>query len=321
MSYSQKSHVAIAFQNSYGTANVASLHHIQVIEENVGLDIPPLVDMSNKGIFDEGDGYQGPKGVSGDMTINAKSIPLGVLLRGAMGAASVTATSSSFAHSFKPRTTDFDDLSAEDPLTYFKYTDDGGSAQLFYDLNIGTLELGATNGEFVTAKATFIGGSFSQNADIAASYNTGKRFTWDNSSVQLNGSAAANFRQLTITLDNALEAMHTLSNSKFPSRVKRTGERTIEVAGTVIFDDQTEYQHFIDSDEIPLVVSFAGPVDVGSGGPDEIVIDMPALRLSEFKPPIGGPGKIEVSFTGNAKYLSTSATAIEITLTNTVATY
>ena len=321
MSYGQKSHVAIAFQSSYGTANTSSLYHMQRLEESVGLNIPPLIDQSNKGVFDEGDGYAGAKTVDGDLIINAKSIPLGVLLRGIMGAASVSANSSLFDHVFEPRTSDFDDFSAGDPLTYFKYMDDGGSAMLFYDLNINVLELGVTNGEFLTAKASFVGGNFSQNADIAASYPTGKRFTWDISSIQVGGAANADLRALTITITENIEAMHTINGSAFPSRVKRVGERTIEVGGTLIFDDQTEYQNFVSQAEQSMIASFAGPVNVGSGGPDEIVIDMPALRYTEFKPVAGGPGKIEVEFTGSAKYLSTSATAIQITLTNTQAVY
>ena len=146
MSYGQKSHVALAFQNSWDTSNVASLYHMQHIEESVGLDIPPLIDESARGVFDEGDGYEGAKMVSGDLTINAKAIPLGVLLRAIFGAASVTTVDSVYLHSFKPRTTDFDILSAGDPMTYFKFMDDGGSASLFYNLNANVLELGVANG-------------------------------------------------------------------------------------------------------------------------------------------------------------------------------
>jgi hypothetical protein len=224
-------------------------------------------------------------------------------------------------NSFYRCTNDFDEFSAGDPLTYFKYMDDGGSASLFYNFNLSVLEFGANNGEFLTARASFAGGAFSQNADIAASFPTGKRFTWDVSSLELGGAAVNAFRALTITIDEALEPMHTLNGSAWPSRCKRTGNRTIEVGGTVIFDDQVEYQKFIAQSEQSFLASFAGPVDVGSGGPDLITFDMPALRYTEFKPVAGAPGKIEVAFTGFAKYHTGSATAIEITLTNTQTAY
>ena len=320
MSYGQKSHVAISFQNSYGTANTTSLHHMQHLDESVGLNIPPLIDESARGVFDEGDGYAGPHTVDGDLTINAKAQPLGVLLRGLLGAATTTAVTLT-AHLFKPRTSDFDKFSAGDPLTYFKYLDDGGSATLFYNLNLSALEFGANNGEFLTAKASFVGGTLSQNVDIAASFPTGKRFTWDASSLQLGGAAVATFRQLTIKIDESLEAMHTLSNSLYPSRVKRTANRVIEVGGTVIFDDQVEYQKFIAQTEQSFKVAFAGKTNVGSGGVEKIVFDIPLLRYTEFKPVAGAAGKLEVGFTGMAKYSTTSATSIAITLTNTRTAY
>ena len=321
MSYGQKSHVAISFQSSYGTSNVTSLYHLQHLEESVGLNIPPLIDESARGVFDEGDGYSGPHTVDGDLSINAKAIPVGVLLKGLMGPATTSAVTSLTAHLFKPRTSDFDTLSAGNPITYLKHMNDTGSATLFYNLNIGAIEFGCANGEFVTAKASFVGGTLSQNVDIAASFPTGKRFTWDASSLQLNGSAVNNFRALTITINENLEAMHTLNNTKYPSRVKRTGNRSIEVGGTVIFDDQTEYQKFISQSEQSFKVSFAGPVNVGSGGTDKIEFDIPLLRYTEFKPTAAGAGKTEVSFTASAKYSTTSATSIAITLTNTQTVY
>ena len=108
--------------------------------------------------------------------------------------------------------------------------------------------------------------------------------------------------------------MHTLNGSKFPSRVKRTGARTVEIAGTIIFDDQVEYQKFIAQTEEALVISFA----VTS---DQLVITAPAFRYSDFKPVAAGAGKTEVGFTGSAKYHANSATAIQFDLGNLQAVY
>jgi len=323
MSYGQKTHVALSFQNSWDTANVSSLYHIQHIEESVGLNIPPLKDGSARGVFDEGDSYQGPRTVDGDFIINAKSIPLGVLCRGYFGAATVTQENSAsvFNHVFKSAQADFDEFSAHDPMSYFKYMDDGGSASLFYNLNIGAMEFGAENGEFLTAKASFVGGKFSQNADIAASYPTGKRFTWDVSSLQINGVTNGNLKALSIVSDDSLEPMHTINNSPYPSHVLRSAERVIEVSGTIIFKNQTEWQKFIAGTEQPFKASFGGVTAISSGYIDEIILEMPALRYSEFKPVGAGPGKTEVGFTAEAKYHTGSATALQVTLTNTQAVY
>lgn len=318
MSYGQKSHVAIAFQEAWGSSNVTSLYHMQHLDENVGLEIPDLVDESARGVFDEGDSYAGPKVVNGDLTINVKSIPLGVLFRGIFGAATVVQAESAdvFTHTFKPRTADFGDESAGDPLTYFKFLDDGGSASLFYNLNINGLELGVSNGEFLTAKASFVGGSFEQNADIAAAFPSGKRLTWDAASLQLGGAAVGTIKALTVKVDESLAAMHTLDGSKYPSRVKRTGARTIEVAGTILFDNQTEWQKFLAQTEEPMIATFVGPNEISSGYNDVLEITLPLLRHMDFKPVAPGIGQLEVGFTSKAKYSTTSATAMQIALTN-----
>lgn len=321
MSYGQKSHVAICFQNSWDTVNVSSLHHIQHLEESVGLNIPPLIDESASQRFDEGDSYAGARTVDGTLNTNVKPIPLGVFLKGLMGDPTTVTSDALFTHTFKPRTSDFDKFSAGNPLTYLKHLDDAGSATLFYNLNISQLELGCANGEFLTANATFVGGTFQQIADVAAAFPAGKRLAWDSSSLQVNDAANPDFRDLTITINEQLEAMHTLNASPYPSRVKRTARRTIEVAGTYIFDNQTEYQKFIDQSEQPLIVHFESSTQVQSGYNEACTIIIPALRYKELKPTAPGTGKIEVGFTADAKYSTTSATAIHIEVRNTISGY
>ena len=321
MSYGQKSHVAIAFQEAWGTSNVTSLYHMQHLDENVGLEIPDLVDESARGVFDEGDSYAGAKVVNGDLTINVKSIPLGVLFRGIFGAATVVQSDTIYTHTFKPRTSDFNAVSAGDPITYFKYLDDSGSASLFYNLNINAIELGVSNGEFLTAKASFVGGSFEQNADIAAAFPSGKRLTWDAASLQLGGSAVGTIKALTVKVDESLAAMHTLDGSKYPSRVKRTGARTIEVAGTILFDDQTEWQKFLAQTEEPMIATFVGPTEIASGFNDVLELTLPLVRHMDFKPVAPGIGQLEVGFTSKAKYSVTSATAMQFALTNLQVVY
>lgn len=321
MSYGSKSHVAICFQNSWDTVNTSSLHHLQHLEESIGLNIPPLIDESARGVFDEGDGYGGARTVDGDLSINAKSIPLGVFLKAMFGDPTTVTSNTMYTHTFKPRTADFDRYSAGNPITLLKHLDDAGSAHLFYNLNATTLELGCTNGEFMTARCSFVGGSFQQIADIAASYPTGKRFTWDSSSLQIAGAGNADFRNLTITVNENIEAMHTINGTAYPSRCKRTAQRTVEVSGTYVFDNQVEYQKFLDQSEQELVVSFDGPTEIASGYTDQIVVTLPALRYTELKPVAGNTGKIEVSVTGSGKYLTTSATAMQIDLRNLQAGY
>jgi len=327
MSYGQKSVVGIVFQDSYGyhvdparAGDVGSIHFIPFLSENIKLTIPPMYSENIRGIYDEGDTYEGPRTVEGSIETEAQPIAVGAMLKSVLNLASSTLTDSVYLHVYKPRTADFDEFSCSDPVTAYVYLDTG-SAMMYPDLNGSALELSIANGEFYKVKVDYTGGNFIQNAAQAASFPVGKRWTWDQSSVSLGGAGVAEISALTITLDESLEAQHTLNNSKYPSRIKRTGFRSISVDGTIKFDNQTEYQQFISQSERAMVITLTGNSDIASGYQDTIKIDLPAMRYEDYSPEASGPGLIEASFTGRAKYLTTSATAMQITLTNTVATY
>lgn len=320
--YGQKAAIALCFQDSYGSSNVDSLHFIPYLNESVGLDKPPLISENMRGIFDEGDDYEGPVMVTGDLVAEAQPIALGAMLAAVLGKPSTVSSDAMFTHTFKPRTSDFDIKCPNNPLTYYKYLNDGGSASLFQDLNGTTLELGIAAGEFLKTTVGFVGGENSpQIAAVAASYETAKRWTWNVTSVSLGGAAKPELMDLTIKVDEQLEAQHTLAGQLYPSRIKRTGMRVVEVAGTLKFDNQDEYQEFLSQSERALIVTLTGPTELETGFYETLTIKTPLLRWRENKPVVGGPGPIEVSLTGAGKYSVTSATALEITLINTIAGY
>jgi len=320
MAYGQNSNIALGFQNSFGTSLTNSLYFIPHLSDGVGLDIPPLVDESMRGINDEGDTYEGPKSVGGDIESRAQAIPFGVLCKAMMGDPVTVNSGGIYTHTFKPVTTDFDIKSANVPVTYYQYLDTG-SAQLHYDLVATTFEIGIAQGELLRAKVGFVGGKFMQRAPLSPVYPTGKRFAWNVTSLSVGGAAKSEQMDLTITLDDSIEAMHTLSGSKFPDRVKRSGFRTVTVAGTLKFDNQDEYQQFISQSERELVVNFEGVTEIQSGYNEAIRITVPNMRYSDLKPVAGGVGLIEVSFTAMGKYNTSSGTSLEVTVVNTQAAY
>lgn len=320
MSYGNDARIGLSFQNSYGTLNTSSIHWLEPVGESVDLKKAQLVRKGLRGILDEGASQEGLNVVDGDVTIEAKAIPLGVLLSAALGLTTVTSTGV-YTHTFKPRTADWDGLSAERPFTYHKFMGDTGSAYLFSDLNGGNLELSIANGELLTAKLGMVGGTFSQVAALSATYPTGDALDWSISSASIGGSARDNIRNVTVTLNNALEAKHTLKTSKYPSRVKRTNPRTINVSGTVIFDNQTDAQNFISQAEQRFFLHLKSATQIQSGYYESLTIDVPSMRFTEFPQAIGGPGEIEVGFSAVGKYNTGSATALAITLVNSKAGY
>lgn len=318
--YGQKANVAISFQNSFGTPLTNSQYFIPRVSGGLALDIPDLVSENQRGVFDEGDSYEGPRSVSGDLETEAMPIPLGVLLKCVMGEPTTVQSTGIYAHTFKPRLSDWDETAANIPVTYEQDLDTG-SAQQFFDLNGNTLELGISAGELLKAKVGFVGGNFQQNAAAAATYPTGKRWTWDATSVSIGGSAQPQLMDMTISLDESLEAQHVLNNSKYPGRIKHTGNRSITIGGTMKFDNQNEYQEYLSQSERELVINFQGVTEIQSGYYDLVEIKVPLMRHTDFKPMASGPGPIEVGFSSKGKYSTSSATALQITLTNTQAAY
>lgn len=321
MAYGQASNIGIIFQNSYGVVgDVSSIHFIPHLSSNLALDIPPMYSENMRGLFDEGDSYEGKRTVSGDIQCEAQPIALGAMLKSILNLDSSVNSGAIYTHNFKPRVSDHSEPSANNPVTVYSYLDTG-SAMLYSDLNGTTLELGVANGELLKAKVSYIGGTFSQNASVSASYPVGKRWTWDQSSLTVGGAGKSEIQNLTITLEESIQSYHTLNNSKYPSRLKRSGFRTVSVAGTILFDNQNEFQEFISQNERELVMRFTNNTEIQSGYYEVCEIKLPLMRYEESKPTAEGPGLIEMSVTARGKYSVTSATALQISLTNTQATY
>lgn len=320
--YGQTTRLGISFQDSGGTSNVDSMHWLPFVNEGVGLDIPPLVSQNMRGVFDEGQDYQGAKMIAGDIVAEAQPLPIGVMLKAVFGEPSTVTSGSLYTHTFKPRTSDWDSKFANQPFTLHKFLGDtGGSAQLFYDLNGNTLQLGVGAGEFLTATMGVVGGTHSQVAPSAASFPTGNRFTWDVASLSIGGSAIDHFSQFSVMLSEQLEAQHTVNGSKYPSRIKRTGFRTVEVSGTLKFETQNELDDFLAGTTQAAFINFVGASNITSGYNEALLLTLPELVWRENKPAAGGPGAIEVSVTGKGQYHVGSANALTVTLVTTQAGY
>lgn len=318
--YGMKGSVAIAFQNSFGVQNVTSFHFIPMLSEDIGREIPPLVNENMRGIFDEGDDHRGPNLIAGDIEAEVQPLSVGALISTVLGKPTSVDSGNFFTHTWEPRTADFDIFAANVPFTYYKDLNDGGSAQIFRDMVGSVLELSIANGEFLKAKVSMTGGNFAQIAAIAASYPVGGKYPWSVSSVQIGGVANAQVMDMTVTVDEAIEPMYTLNGSLFPARTKRTGFRTVAVEGTLKFDDQVEFQQFLTEGEQSMILTMVGAT-VSSGFTEDFILTLPLLRYTEFKPPLAGPGQVEVGFSAKGKYSVTSATALHLTLVNTLTGY
>lgn len=321
MPYGQNSDFGFIFQNSFDeVGDVGSIHFLPILNESVSVKKPSLISESMRGIFEEGDSYEGPNTNDGDVEVEANAGALGLLLSCIFDETATVTSGSVITRTFKPRSTDWDSISAGRPFTVYKYME-VGSAMMFSNMNGSALELMVTNGELLKSKLSVVGGSFSQIADTTASYPDDRIWSWDTSSVSFGGTANADVENLTIKVDEAIEALHTLNNSTTPSHTKHTGFRTLTVDGTIKFKDQDEYQQFLSQSERELIVNFRGPTEIQSGYYPELTVKVPKMRYDDFGPVLGGPGETTVSFTARGKYSVDSAALLEITHVSTQSAY
>ena len=320
MTYGMKATVSLAFQNSGGTLNTNSLHHLAFLDESFSHDIEQIISQAMRGRLDEGDHYEGMHSIGGGLNIEAHPIDMGVLLRAVLGPPTTTTSDAIYTHVFEPRAADFDERFAGDPMTIQKYLN-AGSAWLLYDMVANGLNMSISGGELLKMGVDFVGGQFSEAAAVAASYRDGKPYTWNQGSFDMAGAALTDLRELSLALGNSIEARHNLVASSYPWRYKRSASRTIALSGNMDFASQDEYQEFLSQSERALDVTFKNAVAIQSGYTEEVRIQAPLFRHTQFSPQVGGPGQIEVGFSGKGVYSATSATALRITLINTLAAY
>jgi len=320
MPYGQDAKIGIAFQTSHGqvVSDTSSFYPMPFLSESLTPAYPELLSENMEGRFDEGEAYSGARNVGGTLSMEAQPVTVGVMLKAICGSSTIVTSDSLRTHTFKPRTSDFDDNVSSHPLTLYKNLADGGTVPIYQDL-VGTrLELQVSNGEFLVAAMDFTGGVVGtkiSSADIGSAI--GKKWTWDVSSLQLGGAANTDFADVTVILDEQASPRHVLNNSLDPARVKRDGRRQVRVNGTVRFQDQTEYDLFLAQTTQAFRLTLTGPVAIQSGYYDVLDIVVPSFKYLAYPVEFSDASELQVSFEGKAEYHTGSATSIAFALTTT----
>jgi hypothetical protein len=205
------------------------------------------------------------------------------------------------------------------PLTIEVYRGVDSSYQ-YYDMQLNALSFQVAQAQIVKSTASFVGGNFAFINKTAPSYDAGSCWTWDVASFTLDGTAIDRNSEININLNNNVEAVHTISGSKFPARAKRTAQRLIEITGTMLYENDDEVINWRANSLQRMLLHLQGQTTATSYN-NNLTIDVPSFLYTAIPVNMGGPGRIEAGFTGKAKFNSGSGTSIEITLQNTVATY
>lgn len=319
MAYGQSGHLAVSFQNSFGTSNTNSAYYIPLISESIAETINQVVEKNIYSRLAEPPTHEGTHEIGGDIRTETHPIGLGVFLKATLGRVTTSAQGSAFSHEFLPVGSDFDGYAAVPPMT-MEVNRDVGSAFLYSDMLGNNLVLEIAQGQLLSAAMTVVGAGFSRKSPGSPDFKPGRPWSWDVTSASYDGSGISDLRQLSITFDNQLAPQFTISSGKYPSRIKREGAQTVTVEGTMLLRDQALYDEFLAQAEKELVINFAGET-IATSYQTELKLEIPKLRFTEFSPQLSGAGQLEVSFSGKGIFDTNSDYALRIVLTNTHQAY
>ena len=320
MGYGIGGFLGICKQNSFGTALTASYEYIPIISESLTTDIEELVSESIQNRYEEGDSYTGRLSVTGDIVFEPHPTLLGHFLRGCLGQSSSTLVGSVYTHIFEGRQTDFDtDKCALPPYTIVAYRNNGLAWQ-FSDAQINNLSFEVSAGAIVRCTANVLARVSSLVAAPTASFQTGKSYLWSQGSYSVAGGANPALENITVNVENNVEAVDLIDGTNAASKYKRTTYRNFGVSGSLDFSVQSEYAKFRASSEQAAVLTLTGDT-ITTSQSNLIKLDVPSMRYTSFPTGMTGPGRISASFEGKGKYNTGSATAMKVTIVNTKAAY
>ena len=328
MSYGAQIKFGIARQSAEGTAVSAatSFHAVALLSEDIGWEFNELISENLVGRFEQGASYTGASKVNGTMEFEVTPRNIGVILAAVVNHSPATVTSGTTKfYTFLPNTTDFSVTAVKAPFTIYKQFADATSAEQFYDCQFSQLEVTVAQGQFLKARSTVTYGKRSPNgvgslAVVPDAADVGRLFPWNVSSVSLGGSGISTMSEVTVSLNEGIDALYSVSGSTDPFKASRSGFREVTVNGTFYMNDRSILNDFAAGTQRRLLLTLTSTVAaVASGYFNQLTIDVPQLKITQFKPGASGPGEVSVSFTGRGVIDPSSAYAIQYVLTNTYA--
>lgn len=305
--------IGLAKEVTWGTA-VAATDYSEAFSENVTLS-KDRFDLKNmSGTYAAPDDAVGLDRVAGQIVVPGYPTVLGMLLKGALNTVSGTIVSSGLLYrtDFISTTSEFSSTAPSQPYTLEIFRDVTSSNQ-YAGCIVNQLQLKISPNLPLELTASFIGQSAGLIAKTTPTF-TGSPlapFTFDTCSASIGGSGNARLENATVTINNNLNGIPALNASALIARVRRSQQQMVEISGQFDFTDATEYQDFVNQTEraIKLTMTKANSF--------QFVVEMPRVVYTAFPLGVSGKDRLTVSFTGKARYLTSSGLAISCQLTTT----
>lgn len=325
MSYGAQIKFGIARQATEGAAvTVAtSFHPLPLLSEDIGWEFNELISENLTGRFEQGASFIGTSKINGTMEFEVTPRNIGAMLAAVVNHAPATVTSAAAKfYTFLPNTTDFSTTLVKAPFTVYKQFSDANSAESFYDCQFSQLEVTVAQGQFLKARSTVTTGKRSPNGVgslnvVPDAADVGRLFPWNVSSVSYGGSGLSTMSEVTVSLNESVEALYSINGSTDPFKAARSGFREVTVNGTFYMNDRAILNNFVAGTQARLLLTLTSTVaQIQSGYFNQLTIDVPQLKITQFKPGASGPGEVSVSFTGRGVIDPSSAYSIQYVLTN-----
>ena len=209
-----------------------------------------------------------------------------------------------YTHKFKPRMSDFSDLSFAQPYTLEVHKDLGAAFQFSGCIaNKLLLKFGVGKGRgadmVLTAEADMLMKTVADLTATTPSFETPLPFLWNQAAIKVGGVSFTTLQDLSIEIDNGLEAYPFIDGTDEIQRILSRAMRVVTVTGAMIAD-RDQWAAFTAGTQQDLNVVFTGAT-LG-GGHYTLTIDMPLLRYYKYPIPVPGPQLIMVTFDARAKY-------------------
>ena len=320
MGYGIGGYIGMSIQSAFGTPT-SSPFYIPFVSENLTENLNYLQIENLRTVYDAPNSVKGINNVTGDIVFEPHPIYTGFFLESCIGTSTSTLTTSLYVHEFLPRQTDFAADCALTPYTITMYKN-VGSSYMIADAQIHTMAFEIVAGAIVRCTASVHGRELTKVVKATPTYIEADPYTWNQTSLQVAGSANGEFESATITIENPMVGVPTLNGELTEGKLLRDGFRNITVTGDQSFDTQAQEAKFRDGTLQSFKFTLTGDTVVGHTGQyNQLTFDMPDVKYTTFASPIAGAGRITAAYEGKALYDTTSSYALRVTLANTYAAY
>ena len=261
--------------------NSESINYNKNVSVGLGLRAGGQVARSNRRVVTTSD-------ASGEINLDLPTKGLGLLLSHAMG--STIQTSGTYT---------LGDVYGKSFTTQVGVPQYGGTVtpKTIAGCKISSWEIQAAQGAIATGRFTIDGASFTTGTALAtASFPAANDiFNFAQGSITIDGSAVANVKDFTLTVDNMLKTdRYNLGAAGIKSEQLINGFRAITGSMTVEFTNTTLLTKFLADTSAAVVLSFAGTSS------SALSITLPAVKFDGEAPQVAGPEVIDINFTFTA---------------------